>query len=121
MMEFNSSMLNIIQKINDDPAIMIIWSSFGVISCFILLCVILKIIQKLGLGNYHGDTFNILCAVLLFSCVLGSLTQIILFNFDVSGLRMFFIWMVMFMTYLVFGFLYKKMIIKWMSYEFPSK
>lgn len=123
MMEFNSSMLNLIQKINDEPVIMVLWSSFGIFSCFILLVVILKIIQKLGLGNYFGNTFTILSGVLMFSCTLGFITQILLLFSDVSGLRMFFIWIVMFMTYSVFAFLNKKMIIKWMSWygESPLK
>ena len=114
-MEYNSSIINLIQKINDEPVMMVLWSSFGIFLCFILLVVILKIIQKLGLGNYFGNTFTVISGVMLFSCVLGSVTQILLFMCEVSGLRMFFIWIIMFMTYLVFAFLYKKIIIKWMS------
>jgi hypothetical protein len=114
-MEFNSSMVNLIQEINDEPIIMVLWSTFGVFLCFILLVVILKIIQKLGLGNYFGNTFTVLSGVLMFSCALGFITQMLLLFSEVSGLRMFFIWIVMFMTYLVFAFLNKKMIIKWMS------
>lgn len=102
-------------KFNDEPAFMVIWSAFGIFLCFGLLVAILKIIQKLGLGNYFGNTFTILTVVILISWTLGSITQILLFFSEVSGLRMFFIWIVMFMTYLVFAFLNKKMIIKGMD------
>lgn len=113
-MEYNFSIIDLIQKVNDEPVMMVLWSSFGIFSCFILMVVVLKVIQKLGLGNYFGNTFTVISGVMLFSCVLGSVTQILLFMCQVSGLRMFFIWIVMFMTYLVFTFLNKKMIIKWM-------
>lgn len=111
-MELNSSLINII---NDEPVIMVLWSTFGIFLCFILLVVTLKIVQKIGLGNYFGNTFNLISGVMLFSCVLGSITQILLLFSEVSGLRMFFIWLSMFMTYLVFAFLNKKIIIKLMS------
>ncbi len=119
-MEFNSSMVNLIQEINDDPAIMILLT-FGVILCLFLLVGILIVIQKLGLGNYFGlgnysaNTFTVFFVVIFFSCWLGFITQLLLLSSGVSGLRMFFIWIVMFMTYLVFAFLNKKMIIKLMS------
>lgn len=114
-MELNSSIIKLIHIVNDEPVIMVLWSSFGMFLCFILLVIILKIIQKLGLGNYFDNTFNLISGVMLFSCVLGSLTQILLLLSNVSGLRMFFIWLAMFMIYSVFTFLNQKMIIKWMA------
>ena len=114
-MEFNSNMVNLTQAITDEPIIMFLWSTFGIFLCFGLLVGILKIIQKLGLGNYFGNTFTVLTVVILISWALGSITQVLLFFNEVSGLRMFFIWIVMFMTYSVFAFLNKKMIIKGMN------
>ncbi len=117
-MELNSSMINLIHEINDEPAFMIVWSAFGFFLCFGLLVAILKIIQKLGLGNYFGNTLTVSLIVVMVSWSLGSITQILLFFSGASGLRMFFIWIVMFMTYLVFAFLNKKMIVKLMSDKF---
>ena len=115
MMVLNFNIINLLQQINNEPVIMVLWSSFGMFLCFIALALVLKIIQKLGFGNYFGNTFYLLSATILFSCVLGSITQILLLLSDVSGLHMFFIWLAMFTTYCFFILFNKKMITKWLS------
>lgn len=115
MMAFNFNIINLLQQINKEPVLMVLWSSFGMFLCFIVLVVVLKMIQKLGFGNYFGNTFILLSATILFSCVLGSITQTLLLFSEVSGLHMFFIWLAMFATYFIFIVSNKKIITKWLS------
>ena len=120
-MELNSNQLNMTDLMDSLPAIVVAWSTFGMLLCLLLMSLLMKGLKKIGLRNYFENTYIILSSVMLASFLVGSLTQIILLTNEVSGLHMFFIWIVMFMTYLIFGLLNKKMILKMISTQTPIK
>jgi hypothetical protein len=61
------------------------------------------------------NSIELVTSVLLLCWIIGFVTQIILFFSGVSGIKLFFIWIAMLLTYVVFGIFNKKMILKWSS------
>ena len=113
-MEFSFDFISILETIEQQPVYMVVWAAFGMFfSTLILYLPIIFILRKLNkLAKIEND-IGLVVSILLLCWIIGFVTQMILFFLGVSGIKLFFIWMAMFFTYVVFGVFNKKMIVKW--------
>lgn len=120
-MELNFSFIDLLKAIDREPIFMVMWAAFGVFFTIFLLMIPMYIFRKLGVSAYFKTGFGILIGTILISWIIGFISQIILLFSDVSGIRMLLIWIIMFVTYLVFCVFNKKAILKWVNEHSPVK
>lgn len=113
-MEFSFKLYDFIREIEVNRHYMVMWAAFGVPALMLALCLPLYIIRKIGLDKYLSGSYTVIFSSLGVTWILGFITMIILFFTEVSGIRMFMIWVLMFLTYLVFCAFNYKMLSKWL-------
>lgn len=114
-MELNFSFIDLLKVIDEEPIFMVMWAAFGVFFTIFLLMIPMYIFKKLGISAYFETAFGILTGAILISWITGFISQMILLFSDVSGIRMLLIWIIMFVTYLMFCIFNKKTILKWIN------
>ncbi|MNK01402.1 hypothetical protein D3C87_192000 [compost metagenome] len=114
-MEFSFKLYDFIQQIETNRHYMVMWAAFGVPAFMFALCLPLFIIRKVGLDKYIKGSYTVIFSSLGITWILGFITMMILFSTEVSGIRMFMVWVVMFVTYLTFCAFNNKMLSKWLT------
>lgn len=112
-MGFGFDLISILETIERQPVYVVFWAAFGMFFCTFVLFVPLMILRKLNKTAKIEKGIGLVVSILLLCWIIGFVTQMILFFSGVSGIKLFFIWMAMFLTYVVFGVFNKKMILKW--------
>ena len=112
-MEFNFDFISILEAIERQPVYVVFWAAFGMFFCTVTLFVPLMFLRKLNKTAKIGNGIRLVVSILLLCWIIGFVTQMILFFSGISGIKLFFIWMAMFLTYVVFGIFNKNMILKW--------
>ncbi|OQP58581.1 hypothetical protein [Niastella populi] len=113
MMELSFDFISILETIERQPVYVVFWAAFGMFFCSIVLFVPVIILRKLNKTAKIDNGIGLVASILLLCWIIGFVTQMILFFSGVSGIKLFFIWMAMFLTYVVFGVFNKNMILKW--------
>ena len=115
MMEFNSEFISILEMIENNPVYMVLWAAFGLFFSSLVLFVPIKILSKIIKTTKVERGIGVSVTILMLCWLIGFVTQMGLFFSGIPGIKLFFIWVVMFLTYTVFSFYNRKMILKWIS------
>ncbi|HEX9601253.1 MAG TPA: hypothetical protein VF985_07185 [Mariniflexile sp.] len=113
MMGFSFDVVSILETIEQQPVYMVFWAAFGVFFSLLALFFPFMILKKINRMAKMENSVGLIVSIVLLCWIIGFITQIILFFSGVSGIKLFFIWIAMFLTYMVFGVFNKKMILKW--------
>ena len=111
-MEFSFKLYEFLSDIENKPEIMVIWAAFGVPALMFALALPLYITRKMGLEKTLKPVVNVTYLSLGISWLLGFVTMIILLFANVTGIRMFMIWVLMFLTYLFFCIFNRRQLMK---------
>lgn len=111
-MEFSFKLYDFLQMLEDNPQYMVMWSAFGVPLLMFALALPLYIFRKIGLQEQAKPFANVAYISLGITWIIGFITMMIMMFTDVSGIRMFLVWSLMFITYLAFTLFNYKMLIK---------
>lgn len=110
-MEFNSDFSAFLIALENEPGMVVIWAALIVPFSLFLIAIPAWILKKVRLDAPFEQVNNILTITILASWITGFISQIMLLFIGVSGIRMLFIWVAMFVTYLFFSiFNYRKLI-----------
>ncbi|WP_461533168.1 hypothetical protein [Sinomicrobium sp.] len=109
-----SEVYDIVHSIEENPAFMVIWAAFGVpITSFVISIILYQLTKKWTKQNALLTTT--IAALIVVVWILGFVTQMILLFMGASGIQMLLIWIVMFLTYLIFTIFNQKSIYKFIS------
>jgi len=111
-MEFSFKFYEFLGAIEHEPEIMVIWAAFGVPAIMFALVLPLYILRKFGVEKSIKPVVNVVYLSLGISWILGFVTMIILLFSNVTGIRMFIIWALMFLTYLFFCIFNRRQLMK---------
>jgi len=111
-MEFSFKLYDFLQMLEDNPQYMVMWSAFGVPLLMFALALPLYIFRKIGLQEQAKPLANLAYISLGITWIIGFITMMIMMFTDVSGIRMFLVWSLMFITYLTFTLFNYKILIK---------
>lgn len=115
MMEFSSDFISILEMIEKTPVYMVLWAAFGIFFSSLLLFAPIAMLRKVTKTAKVERGIGVAVTILMLCWAMGFVTQMGLFFSDVPGIKLFFIWIAMFLTYVVFGLSNRKMILKWGS------
>jgi hypothetical protein len=113
MMGSGFDVVSILETMEQQPVYMVFWAAFGMFFSTLVLFIPFIILRKLYKTAKIENGIGLVVSILLLCWIIGFVTQMILFFSGVSGIKLFFIWIAMFLTYAVFGVFNKKMILKW--------
>lgn len=105
--------ISILETVEQQPVYMVFWAAFGMFFSALVLFIPFIFLRKLNNTAKIESGIGLAVSILLLCWIIGFVTQIVLFFSGVSGIKLFFIWITMFLTYMVFGVSNKKMILKW--------
>jgi len=109
-MEFSFKLYDFIRAIEGNRQYIVMWSAFGMPLLILALTLPLYLFRKIGLDKVFKPFYVVLYGSLLITWILGFVTMMILFFTEVSGIRMFIIYLLIFATYVFFTiFNYKKL------------
>lgn len=115
-MAFSSNFIFILEMLEDNPVIMVLWAAFGIFfSSLVLFAPLIIFLRKISVKDKAEDFIGLVTSILFICWIVGFITQMILFFSGIPGIKLFFIWISMFLTYVVFGIFNQKMILKWGS------
>ncbi|OWP74431.1 hypothetical protein BWK62_14350 [Flavobacterium oreochromis] len=104
-MELNfNTFFGLEKMLNDTPIIIVFWSFLGVIIMAFAFSIIAYIFRKTGISTYviHSILWS-----LVLTLIVGSVTILILFVIGgLSGVKLAYIWLTVFLGYFVFSLLY---------------
>lgn len=109
----NFDFIHLLEIVEDKAVLMIFWAAFGMFFSMLILFIPFMILKKLNKKVKMRNSLGFFTSIFLLCWIVGFVTQIILFFSGVSGIKLFFIWLAMLLTYVVFGLVNKKMILKW--------
>lgn len=101
-MEFSFKLYDFIKEIEANRQYIVMWSAFGMPLFILALTLPLYIFRKIGLYPYLKPFYSVLYGSLLITWILGFITMMILFFTEVSGIRMFIVYVLIFISYLFF-------------------
>ena len=101
-MEFSFKLYDFIKEIEANRRYIVMWSAFGVPLLILALTLPLYILRKIGLYPYLKPFYSILYGSLLITWIIGFVAMMVLFFTEVSGIRMFMIYALIFITYIFF-------------------
>ncbi|MDR7208346.1 hypothetical protein [Flavobacterium piscis] len=113
MMVSSFDLISVLEALEQHPEYMVIWAAFGIFFSALVLFIPVIILRKLNKTVKIENAIGLAVSALMICWIVGFVTQILLFFSGVSGIKLFFIWIVLFLTYVVFTILNKKMILKW--------
>ena len=113
MMESSFSFISILEIVEQEPVYMVLWAAFGFFFGSLVLFIPIIILRKATKTVKVEKGVGLAVTILMLCWVMGFVTQMVLFFSDVPGIKLFFIWISMVFTYVVFGMFNKKMILKW--------
>lgn len=111
-MEFSFNYYDFLQTLDANPDYMVMWAAFGVPVLMFALALPLFILKKIGLQEQSKPFANVAYLSLGITWILGFITMIIMMFTEVSGVRMFLVWSLMFFTYLLFSMFNYKSLMK---------
>lgn len=109
----NFDFVHLLEIVEDKPALMVFWAAFGMFFSMVILFIPFLFLRKLKRTTKIDNSLKLVASILFLCWMIGFVTQIALFFSGVSGIKLFFIWITMLLTYVVFGAFNKKMILKW--------
>lgn len=112
-MVLNFDFIPLLELFENQPVLMVFLAAFGIFFGTFILFIPFMILRRLNKKVKIENSLRLVTSILLLCWVIGFVTQIILFFAGVSGIKLFFIWITMLFTYVVFGLFNKKMILKW--------
>lgn len=113
MMGSSFDFISVLEVLEQHPEYMVFWAAFGIFFSALILFIPVIILRKLTKMTKMENGIGLAVSALMICWIVGFVTQILLFFSGVSGIKLFFIWIVLFLTYVVFTILNKKMILKW--------
>lgn len=120
-MELSSSLAHVLQLVEANPMWVVMVAGFGGFPVLILLALFAGLLRLLGLSKVTGGLLTILFATVLFSWFIGFVTQVGLFFLGTPGIKMLFIWLVMFLLILTFCILNQGYIRLWVKRKTDGK
>jgi len=105
-MEFSFKSYYFLQQIDANPQYMVMWAAFGVPLLMFALALPFFIFRKVGLEKFSKPLSTIVYSTLGITWITGFITMMILLFTEVTGIRMFLVWSLMFLTYLLFCIFY---------------
>lgn len=111
-MEFSFKLYDFLRELENNPQYMVMWSAFGVPALMFALGIPFFILRKIGLEKQAKAIANVVYMALFVSWILGFITMMIMMFTEVSGIRMFMVWSLLFITYFVFTIFNYKMLVK---------
>ena len=114
-MEFSFKAYQFLADIEANRHYMVLWAAFGVPLFMLALTLPFYILRKLGLYNFMKPFYSVIYLSLGISWILGFITLMVLYFSEVSGIRMFLIWGLMFLTYFVFCIFNRNMLNQWID------
>ena len=120
-MEFSFKLYEFLQAVETNRHYMVMWAAFGVPLFMLVLTLPFYILRKLGLYNFMKPFYSVIYLSLGISWILGFITLMVLYFAYVSGIRMFLIWILMFLTYFVFCIFNRTMLNQWVDEISKSK
>ena len=114
-MEFSFKAYQFLADIEANRHYMVLWAAFGVPLFMLALTLPFYILRKLGLYEFMKPFYSVIYLSLGISWILGFITLMVLYFSEVSGIRMFLIWILMFLTYFVFSVFNRNMLNRWVD------
>jgi hypothetical protein len=111
-MEFSFKLFDFLQDVENKPEIMVMWAAFGIPVLMFALALPLYILRKLGLEESIKPAVSVVYLSLSITWILGFVTMMVLLFANVTGIRMFLVWSLMFLTYLIFCIFNRKQLMK---------
>ena len=109
-MEFSFKLYDFIKAIEANRQYIVMWSAFGMPLLILALTLPLYIVRKIGLYPVLKPFYSILYCSLFITWIIGFVAMMVLFFTEVSGIRMFMIYVLILITYIFFTiFNYKKL------------
>ncbi len=120
MMALPFKSLPFLELVMEKPGLMVLWAAFGVP---LLIGLLSYISQSYKHYKYAESIEAVLYASLSFTWLFGFILMIILLSSRVPGIKLYFIWITIFVSSLVFAGINNKAIIKYVSMfrEFKRK
>jgi hypothetical protein len=120
-MEFSFKLYHFLEQLDANPQYMVLWASFGVPLLMLGLALPAFIARKSRLEKYSKPFFSILYISLIVSWLTGFVVMMIFLFTGVSGIRMFIVWILLFITYFIFTIFNHNQIDRWLKQLTESK
>jgi hypothetical protein len=120
-MEFSFKLYHFLEQLEANPQYMVLWASFGVPLLMLGLALPAFIARKSRLEKYSKPFFSILYISLIVSWLTGFVVMMIFLFTGVSGIRMFIVWILLFITYFIFTIFNHNQIDRWLKQLTESK
>ncbi len=112
MMALPFKFLPFLELVMEKPGLMVLWAAFGVP---LMIGLVSFVSQSYKHHKYAENINAVLYASLSFTWIFGFILMIMLLSSRVPGIKLYFIWMTVFVSSLVFAGINNKAIIKYVS------
>ncbi len=120
-MELPSNIAHLLQGVEANPMWMVMGASFGGFLILLLLALFAGLLRLFGLYKVSGGLLTVLFSTVLFTWFIGFVTQVGLFFLGTPGIKLLFIWLVMFLLILTFCTLNQGYIRQWVKRKTDGK
>ncbi len=104
--------LPFLDNIIETPILMVAWAAFGVPLVIFLLILLSKLYRQYKISSYI-DT--VIFSSLFFTWIVGFILLIFLLFANVSGVKLYFIWITVFVSSLVFSIINNRALVKYLG------